>query len=93
MVGFSFRSQSCMPELSNWNTATVSPAREQFERRCIIFGDRVQIDRHAVVLLDHPRQFSMTESVRSPRKSIFSRPAVSRSFMLYCVMTSVCGVL
>ncbi len=76
VVGFSFRSQSRIPELSNWKTATVSPRAKRSKVLGIVLRDGLEVDLTPWFSRISRRQFSITESVRSPRKSILRRPAV-----------------
>lgn len=72
-----------MPELSNWKMATVWPRANTSS----VFGSESGSRFKSIVSLRSVRiissVFSMTVSVLKPKKSIFSRPASSRSFILY----------
>ena len=55
-VGFSLRIQSRMPELSNWNTATVSPRVNSAKVSASSSGSVSRSIVDAVVLPDHPQR-------------------------------------
>ncbi len=74
-----------MPPDSNWNTPRVSPRQKRSSTFSIGEVEFFDVDVEVLRFFDELHRRVMTDSVRRPRKSIFSKPHFSAMGPSNCV--------
>ncbi|GIT28336.1 MAG: hypothetical protein Ct9H300mP1_03820 [Planctomycetaceae bacterium] len=85
--------RSRMPALSSWKMPLVSPRLGQRVGRLVVERQFDRVDLGPCVELTFLTVLSRMERLRSPRKSIFNRPACSTSLSRHWVITSSLPVI